>query len=65
MRPLIRKEIFRKTGKLPRRDLPGWPPRFRPEGGFLGRAATLGGSLDGGLDEFLESIPRRACRAAT
>ena len=43
---------------------PGWPPGFRPEGFLLGRAATFGGSLEGGLDELREFVPSLASSAA-
>ena len=46
----------RGSGRRVRRLWPGWPPRFRPEGGRGGRrlAFTMGGSGEGGLDEFVE-----------
>jgi hypothetical protein len=43
---------------------PGWPPRFRPDGFLFGRAATFGGSDDGGFPgastpDVGPALPRR------
>ena len=44
---------------------PGWPPRLRPEGLLFGRAATFGGSDEGGFEELREFIPSLASSSAT
>ena len=45
---------------------PGWPPRFRPDGGTGGRRLTFtaGGSVEGGLEELVEFWLSRVSRSA-
>ena len=38
---------------------------MRPDDGFFGRAFTLGPSLDGGFDEFLEDFANASFSAAS
>src|SRR3954468_24690278 len=52
-----------RARKTPR--CPGWPPRFRPEGGAFGRTGAWGGSEEGGREELDESWPRRASSSQT
>src|SRR5215211_6587071 len=63
------------SGGLSTRWAPGWPgcpPGGRPLGGRDGRRGALGGSHDGGRDEYCEccrscasNSPTRACSAAS
>jgi hypothetical protein len=38
---------------------------LRPDDGFFGRAFTLGPSLDGGFDEFLDDFAKASFSAAS
>src|SRR5262249_31405475 len=44
---------------------PGCPPAWRPVGAFVDRGCALGGSDDGGLDEFRDVCLSRASSCAT
>src|SRR5208282_2863265 len=44
---------------------PGWPPRFRPEGGVGGLRFKPMGSDEGGLEELVELSLSRASRSPT